>query len=205
MLLGKQDHKKRVGVMTTKFSPKLFGSRKKVGDFKKQNVDLPGHIIKIYRFKPLVLYKPYLAVYPIPSGAEMGPMVLDALIYIKNKLDSSLSFRRSCREGICGSCAMNMNGMNGLACLTPIDRKNPSSGGVTKSYPLPHMHILRELIPDCTKVDAHSQSIQPGLTATSPSYRQGKGGLQTKEDREKLNGLYECILCACCSTSCPSY
>jgi succinate dehydrogenase/fumarate reductase iron-sulfur protein len=116
----------------------------------------PRTTLKIYRYFPEKRLKPYLAVYPISKG-DMGPMILDALLHIKNNLDSSLSFRRSCREGICGSCAMNIDGTNGLACLTPID----FSKKVTKIYPLPHMHIVRDLIPDMTQFYAQYKAIQP--------------------------------------------
>ena len=125
-----------------------------------------------------------------------GPMVLDGLIHIKNNIDNSLSFRRSCREGICGSCAMNINGTNSLACLTPISDK-------IIVYPLPHMPIIKDLIPDMKTFYKQYKEIKPWLHSskelgTSENY-------QSIEDRKKLDGMYECILCACCSTSCPSY
>ena len=125
---------------------------------------------------------------------EVGPMVLDGLIHIKNKLDKTLGFRRSCREGICGSCAMNINGKNTLACLTPIDER-------MSIYPLPHMPIVKDLIPDMTNFYKQYTDIKPWLQS---SRKEGEH-LQTIEDRRKLDGMYECILCACCSTSCPSY
>lgn len=175
---------------------------------------------KIYRWNPEKNDKPYLSIYPI-SKNECGPMVLDALIQIKNKLDSSLTFRRSCREGICGSCAMNINGTNTLACLKPIDFSRKS----TKVYPLPHLFVVKDLVPDLTNFYAQYKSIQPWLersdsataqieetnstnASTTTSHTQGgkqKEYYQSKGDRQKLDGLYECILCACCSTSCPSY
>lgn len=140
--------------------------------------------------------KPYISVYPIKK-TECGPMVLDALILIKDKQDSSLSFRRSCREGICGSCAMNIDGTNTLACLKPIDwNKN-----TIKVYPLPHMFVIKDLVIDMTNFYAQYKSIQPWLI----SHAGAAPSVQSKEDRQKLDGLYECILCACCSTSCPSY
>ena len=129
-----------------------------------------------------------------------GPMVLDALIKMKTEQDSTLTFRRSCREGICGSCAMNINGTNGLACTTAIaDLK-----GDVRITPLPHMEVIKDLVPDFTHFYAQYASIRPWLqtVSTTPS---GKERLQSPEQREKLDGLYECILCACCSTSCPSY
>tara|TARA_Y100000992_G_scaffold231262_1_gene162385 strand:- start:804 stop:1508 length:705 start_codon:yes stop_codon:yes gene_type:complete len=126
---------------------------------------------------------------------ETGPMVLDGLIHIKNNVDKTLGFRRSCREGICGSCAMNINGKNGLACLTPIEDK-------MTIFPLPHMPIIRDLIPDMTNFYKQYKEIKPWL---QNSNKKGVENLQTIEDRRKLDGMYECILCACCSTSCPSY
>ena len=126
---------------------------------------------------------------------EVGPMVLDGLIHIKNKVDKTLGFRRSCREGICGSCAMNINGKNTLACLTPIEEK-------MVIYPLPHMPIIKDLIPDMTNFYKQYKEIKPWL---QNSNKTGVQNIQTIEDRKKLNGMYECILCACCSTSCPSY
>ena len=125
-----------------------------------------------------------------------GPMVLDALIYIKDHLDSSLGFRRSCREGICGSCAMNIDGKNTLACLTPLKSK-------MVLYPLPHMPIVRDLIPNMKHFYEQYATIKPWLHSTKPS--DNKEHIQSIEDRKKLDGMYECILCACCSTSCPSY
>jgi succinate dehydrogenase/fumarate reductase iron-sulfur protein len=125
---------------------------------------------------------------------ETGPMVLDGLIHIKNELDRSLGFRRSCREGICGSCAMNINGKNGLACLTPIEEK-------TIIYPLPHMPIIKDLIPDMKNFYKQYKEIKPWLQSSKKSGEHH----QSIEDRNKLDGMYECILCACCSTSCPSY
>ena len=130
---------------------------------------------------------------------ECGPMVLDALIKIKNEIDSTLTFRRSCREGICGSCAMNIDGTNTLACTKGIDEMK----GDVEVYPLPHMPVVKDLVPDLKHVYAQLASIEPWLkTDTNPPNRER---LQTVEDREKLDGLWECILCFCCSTSCPSY
>lgn len=126
---------------------------------------------------------------------EMGPMVLDGLIHIKNHLDGTLGFRRSCREGICGSCAMNINGKNTLACLCPIEEN-------MVIYPLPHMPIIRDLIPDMTNFYKQYGEIKPWLRNSN---KKGVENHQTIEERKKLDGMYECILCACCSTSCPSY
>ena len=154
---------------------------------------------KIYRFDPELTSKPWINTYPIMKK-ECGPMVLDALILIKNKQDSTLTFRRSCREGICGSCAMNINGTNTLACLSPIDYSKKT----TTIYPLPHMYVVKDLIPDLTNFYAQHKTIEPWLQ-TENNNNNTKENLQSKKDRVNLDGLYECILCACCSTSCPSY
>ncbi|MEP6938292.1 MAG: succinate dehydrogenase iron-sulfur subunit [Rudaea sp.] len=132
--------------------------------------------------------------------ANCGPMVLDALIKIKNEVDSTLTFRRSCREGICGSCAMNIDGNNTLACTKAIEDCN----GDVKVYPLPHMPVVKDLVPDLTHFYAQYASIKPWLRTQTPPPPDGER-LQSKGDRAKLDGLYECILCACCSTACPSY
>ncbi|KAJ3575397.1 hypothetical protein NP233_g1123 [Leucocoprinus birnbaumii] len=155
---------------------------------------------KIYRWNPdEPSKKPTLQSYKIDLN-QCGPMILDALIKIKNEMDPTLTFRRSCREGICGSCAMNIDGQNTLACLCRIDR---DAGKDTKVYPLPHMYVVKDLVPDLTLFYKQYKSIQPWLQNDNPP-AQGEH-LQSQEDRRKLDGLYECILCACCSTSCPSY
>ncbi|THG95612.1 hypothetical protein EW145_g7925 [Phellinidium pouzarii] len=143
--------------------------------------------------------KPTLQSYTVDLN-QCGPMVLDALIKIKNEVDPTLTFRRSCREGICGSCAMNIGGQNTLACLCRIDRESPKD---TKIYPLPHMYVVKDLVPDLTQFYKQYKSIEPWLKNDNPP-AQGEF-LQSIEDRKKLDGMYECILCACCSTSCPSY
>ncbi len=127
-------------------------------------------------------------------------MVLDALLKIKNEVDSTLTLRRSCREGICGSCAMNIDGTNTLACLKPID----DVVGIVKVYPLPHMPVIKDLVPDLSQPYAQLTSIQPWLQTESAPPPDGER-LQSPEDRAKLDGLWECILCFCCTTSCPSY
>lgn len=131
-------------------------------------------------------------------------MVLDALIKIKNEIDPTLTFRRSCREGICGSCAMNIGGVNTLACLCKIDT---SSSKALKIYPLPHMYVIKDLVPDMSNFFAQYAAIEPYLKKkdVKESDIGKKSYLQSVADRSKLDGLYECILCACCSTSCPSY
>ena len=153
----------------------------------------------VYRYDPDSGENPRYDTFEIDLD-NCGPMVLDALIKMKSEQDPSLTFRRSCREGICGSCAMNINGRNGLACTTAIEDLK----GDIRITPLPHMEVIKDLVPDFTHFYAQYASIRPWLqtVSTTPS---GKERLQTPEQREKLDGLYECILCACCSTSCPSY
>jgi succinate dehydrogenase / fumarate reductase iron-sulfur subunit len=154
---------------------------------------------KIYRWSPDDAENPRTDEYTIDLD-KCGPMVLDAIIHIKNDIDSTLTFRRSCREGICGSCAMNIDGTNTLACLKPIDEIK----GDAKIYPLPHMDVVKDLVPDLTHAYAQYASVEPWLKSESlPPPDQER--LQTPEERAKLDGLYECILCFCCTTSCPSY
>ncbi|CAL8138222.1 unnamed protein product [Orchesella dallaii] len=131
-----------------------------------------------------------------------GPMILDALIKIKNEVDPTLTFRRSCREGICGSCAMNIGGINTLACISKIDT---NLGKSSKIYPLPHMYVIKDLVPDMNNFYIQYKSIQPWLQRNDAAEPGSAQLLQSVDDRKKLDGLYECILCACCSTSCPSY
>ena len=154
---------------------------------------------KIYRYDPDTRANPRYDKFEVDLD-ECGPMVLDALIKIKSEQDPSLTFRRSCREGICGSCSMNMDGRNGLACTTAIE----DIKGEIRITPLPHMDVIKDLVPDFTHFYAQYASIKPWLEA-GPAPADGKERLQSPKDREKLDGLYECILCACCSTSCPSY
>lgn len=154
---------------------------------------------KIYRWNPDDGKNPSVDTYDIDMDS-CGPMVLDALIKIKNEIDPTLTFRRSCREGICGSCAMNIDGTNTLACTIAIgDIK-----GAVGIYPLPHMDVIKDLVPDLTNFYAQYASVEPWLKNDN-SVTQDAERLQSKEERAKLDGLYECILCACCSTSCPSY
>ncbi len=152
----------------------------------------------IYRWNPDSGENPRMDTYEVDLET-CAPMVLDALLKIKNEMDPTLTLRRSCREGVCGSCAMNIDGVNTLACTMAIgDIK-----GDVKVYPLPHLPVIKDLVPDLTHFYAQYASIKPWLqTVTPPPERER---LQSKEDRAKLDGLYECILCACCSTSCPSY
>ena len=153
----------------------------------------------VYRYDPDSGENPRYDTFEIDLD-NCGPMVLDALIKMKSEADPTLTFRRSCREGICGSCAMNMNGRNGLACTTSIDDLK----GDIRITPLPHMEVIKDLVPDFTHFYAQYASIRPWLRTESPT-PSDRERLQSPADRKKLDGLYECILCACCSTSCPSY
>ncbi|GAB3005047.1 succinate dehydrogenase iron-sulfur subunit [Arenimonas maotaiensis] len=155
---------------------------------------------KIYRWNPDDSANPRVDTYEVDLD-QCGPMVLDALIKIKNEIDPTLTFRRSCREGICGSCAMNIDGGNTLACTKAIDECGKKEVPI---YPLPHMPVIKDLVPDLSHFYAQYASIKPWLRTQSAAPASGER-LQSKEDRAKLDGLYECILCACCSTSCPSY
>ncbi len=154
---------------------------------------------RVYRWEPDSGENPRVDVFEIDRDA-CGPMVLDALIKIKSEVDPTLTFRRSCREGICGSCAMNIDGTNTLACTKPID----DCKGDVAVYPLPHMDVVKDLVPDMTNFYAQYASIKPWMQTRTPP-PPDRERLQSKADREKIDGLYECILCACCSTSCPSY
>ena len=156
----------------------------------------------IYRWDPEKTENPRIDKYELPVK-ECGLMVLDSLINIKNKIDSTLTFRRSCREGICGSCAMNIQGVNTLACTCSIKNliKNKS---VIKIFPLPHLPVIKDLVPDLKQFYAQYASIEPWLQS-SKSEKTNTTHTQSPQERLKLDGLYECILCACCSTSCPSY
>jgi len=154
----------------------------------------------IYRYDPEKQHKPFLQIYDIDLK-ETGPMLLDALVKIKDEVDTTLAFRRSCREGICGSCAMNINGKNGLACLVYIE---PSDKAI-EVQPLPHSYVLKDLIPDLTNFYNQYKSIEPWLKRKDVKPEGMMEYYQSKEDRQLLDGMYECILCACCQTACPSY
>ncbi|MRG71983.1 succinate dehydrogenase iron-sulfur subunit [Alphaproteobacteria bacterium HT1-32] len=154
---------------------------------------------KIYRYDPDEDSAPRIDSFEIDLDA-CGPMVLDALLKIKNEVDSSVTLRRSCREGICGSCSMNIDGTNTLACLKPIDEVK----GDVKVYPLPHMPVIKDLVPDLSVPYAQLKSVQPFLQTDTPAPTDTER-LQSPEEREALDGLWECVLCFCCSTSCPSY
>lgn len=157
-------------------------------------------VFKVYRWDPESTDNPRYDTFEIDMDT-CGPMVLDALIKIKDELDPSLTFRRSCREGVCGSCAMNIDGTNTLACTKPIE----SSSTPLQITPLPHMSVIKDLVPDLSHAFAQYQSIKPWIQPKKEETPPTRERLQSPEEREKLDGLWECILCFCCSTSCPSY
>lgn len=153
---------------------------------------------EIYRYDPETGENPRLDTFEVDLDG-CGPMVLDALLWIKNKVDPTLTFRRSCREGVCGSCAMNMDGTNWLACTRSIsDMLTPAT-----IYPLANMRILKDLVPDTTHLFAQYEMIEPWLQTRTPDPEKERP--QTADDREKLDGYYECILCFCCTSGCPSH
>jgi succinate dehydrogenase / fumarate reductase, iron-sulfur subunit len=154
---------------------------------------------QVYRWNPEDGRNPRLDTYFV-DAQDCGPMVLDGLIWIKNNIDSTLTFRRSCREGVCGSCSMNIGGQNTLACTKSMEDEKDKP---VRVLPLPHQPVIKDLVPDLTNFYAQLASVEPWLQTKSPVPQ--KEWRQSVEDRGKLDGLYECILCACCSTSCPSY
>ena len=156
--------------------------------------------VKIYRWNPdLPTENPRLDTYIIDE-ATFGTMLLEIIMNIKDRLDPTLTFRRSCREGVCGSCAMNINGTNTLACTLSVD--NLSQGDIT-IYPLPHLPVIKDLVPDLSHTYAQLESVEPWMQADS-AVSPDKERLQSPEERAQLDGLWECVLCFCCSTSCPS-
>ena len=154
---------------------------------------------KVYRWSPDDDSNPVIDTYAVDLD-RIGPMVLDALIHIKNEIDPTLAFRRSCREGICGSCSMNIDGSNTLACLKPIADMRRD----VRIYPLPHMPVVKDLVPDLTAAYAQLRSIEPWLKSDTAAPPDGERR-QSVEERAELDGMWECILCFCCTTSCPSY
>ena len=154
---------------------------------------------RIYRYDPESAENPRLDTYRVDM-ATCGPMVLDALIKIKNEIDPTLTFRRSCREGICGSCAMNIDGVNTLACT----RATADVNGEVRIYPLPHLPVIKDLVPDLTQFYAQYALVKPWLQTRTPA-PPDRERLQSKPDQEKIDRPSACILCACCSTACPSY
>ena len=153
---------------------------------------------EVYRYDPDTGENPRIDTFNVDID-DCGPMVLDALIWIKSKVDSTLTFRRSCREGICGSCSMNIDGTNWLACTRFInDLAAPAT-----IYPLTNMAIIKDLVPDLSHHYAQYAAIEPWIKTKSPMPE--KERLQSPEDRSKIDGYYECILCFCCTSGCPSH
>jgi succinate dehydrogenase / fumarate reductase iron-sulfur subunit len=153
---------------------------------------------QIYRWNPDNPENPTYDTFEVDMST-CGPMVLDVLIKIKAEKDSTLTFRRSCREGICGSCAMNIDGTNTLACIKPVAEVK----GTVRVTPLPHLPVIKDLVPDLTQAYAQYAAVKPWLQTQTPAPE--KERLQSEADRAKLDGLWECIMCFCCTTSCPSY
>lgn len=157
-------------------------------------------IFKVYRWNPSKpKVKPYLELFSF-DVKRCGPMILDALMYIQSNLDHTLAFRRSCREGVCGSCAMNVNGVNCLACTTRI-----SNAGLTKIYPLPHSYVIRDLVTDFSQFLRHYKNIRPYLIRHDNTPIGAAQHIQSIKNRVMLNEMYECILCGSCSYSCPEF
>ena len=154
--------------------------------------------VRIYRYNPEDSENPRLDTFFVDLD-KCGPMILDALIKIKNEIDPTLTFRRSCREGICGSCSMNIGGVNTLACLKGMKEFK----GPINIYPLPHLPVIKDLVPDLNQFYKQHASIKPWLETFTDE--PNEEWVQSEEDRKELDGLYECVMCACCSTSCPSY
>ncbi len=153
---------------------------------------------EIYRYEPESGENPRLDTFEVDLD-DCGPMVLDALIWIKSNVDSTLTFRRSCREGVCGSCAMNMDGTNWLACTRSIS----DLGTPATIYPLANMRVIKDLVPDLTHVFAQYAMIEPWLQSKTPEPE--REHLQSSDERSNLDGYYECILCFCCTSGCPSH
>ena len=164
----------------------------------KKNSSKNLKLFQVYRYNPDKQNQPFFEEFALDLK-HCGPMVLDALIHIKSNMDSTLTFRRSCREGVCGSCAMNIDGTNTLACLKPISEIK----GPVRIAPLPHMPVVKDLVADLTHAYKQYASIKPWLQSKEPAGIRER--LQSPEERAKLDGSWECILCFSCSTSCPSY
>ncbi len=166
--------------------------------FTADNISSSIKRVEIYRFNPEDNQNPHIDVFELDKN-ECGSMILDVLLKIKNDIDGSLTFRRSCREGVCGSCAMNVNGKNTLACTASLGNYPDT----LKIYPLPHMQTIKDLVVDMTHFYKQYESIKPWLINNAHPEKQEH--LQSIQNREKLNAVFDCVLCACCSTSCPSY
>jgi len=186
--------------LTLPRNSKISGNGKThLADRSKPTAHTPEYrTFNVYRYDPETQENPRVDRFEV-DVADVS-MVLDALIKMKSETDAGLAFRRSCREGVCGSCAMNINGANTLACTKGMDELGD---GEISVYPLPHQPVVKDLVTDLTKFYEQHAHVEPFLQADT----EGKTTeiLQTHDNREKLDGLYECVMCACCSTSCPSY
>ena len=174
----------------------------KIGEGKRYSAPAGATNVKtfnIYRWDPDTDENPRIDAFEVDLDS-CGPMVLDALIKIKDEVDSTLTFRRSCREGVCGSCSMNVDGTNTLSCIKAIDEVK----GEVDIYPLPHMSVVKDLVVDLSTAFAQYAAIEPWLQADTPAPPDSER-LQSPEERKQLDGLWECVLCFCCSASCPSY
>ncbi len=179
-----------------KWLPRIYPRKGKVLDHASLSAS-DTLTVFVYRFQPGVDKEPSLDKICL-DRSDVGPMVLDVLMHIKGHIDPSLTFRRSCREGVCGSCAMNINGENKLACIDPVGTRKTLT-----IYPLPHQPVIKDLVPDLSHAFKQYAELKPWMQRTT--YPEGKEVTQSPEAREKLDGLWECVLCFCCSTSCPSY
>ena len=155
--------------------------------------------VNIYRWDPSDEKNPRIDTFEVDMD-NCGPKVLDILFKIKNEIDPSLAYRRSCAHGVCGSCAMNVDGVNTLSCI----KSHTDIQGDLNIYPLPHLKVIKDLTGELSGLYKQYESIEPWLK-TNQKGKEKKELLQTQKDRSKLDGAYECIMCACCSTSCPSY
>jgi len=175
-------------------------SKIEVGKFYKDKTNSKNlKKVNVYRWDPSNGQNPRIDTFEVDMD-NCGPKVLDILFKIKNEIDPSLTFRRSCAHGVCGSCAMNIDGVNTLACI----KSHTDINGDLNVYPLPHLKVVKDLIGDLTTLYKQYESIKPWLQ-TEQTGKEKEEIKQSQKDREKLDGYYECILCACCSTSCPSY
>jgi succinate dehydrogenase / fumarate reductase, iron-sulfur subunit len=162
--------------------------------------DVRSVSLSIYRYNPEYDQKPYMQTFELAVSRKIDPMLLTLLERLKAEQDETLSFRRSCREGVCGSDGMNINGTNGLACVTPLSKLKTDRIVVR---PLPGFPVVRDLVVDMTQFYQQYERIEPYLQ--NDEVAPARERLQTPEERAQLDGLYECILCACCTSSCPSF
>lgn len=203
MIIESSDQVPRTTLLKRFPVPRNFGlaSHSRIEDGKRWPAPARATRVKtfeVYRYDPDLGTNPRLDTFEVDLD-DCGPMVLDALIWIKNNVDSTLTFRRSCREGICGSCSMNMDGTNWLACTRSIS----DLGEPARIYPLASRAIIKDLVPDLTHLYAQYHMIEPWLKSKTPAPSAER--LQSPQERRQLDGYYECILCFCCTSACPSH